>query len=83
MLDAAGDHAVIVEFPDPAEVEAARRQSATWRETIGAFQLGIPVSVKADMLNYHLRLLSVFRWRAEFLRRRTAAGTRRSSTTSI
>jgi hypothetical protein len=68
LLDAEGDHAVIIEHPDPQTVAAARRESADWRETIGAFQLGIPVSTKADMLAHHLRLLSVLRWRAEALR---------------
>jgi hypothetical protein len=68
VLDAEGDHAVIVEHPDPETVKAAVRGAGRWRETIGAFQLGIPVSVKADMLAHHLRLLSVLRWRAEWLR---------------
>ncbi|HMQ30720.1 MAG TPA: hypothetical protein PKD53_08315 [Chloroflexaceae bacterium] len=68
VINAQGDHALIVEHPDPEQVTAARRASGRWRETIGAFQLGIPVSVKADMLAYHLRLLSVLRWRAEWLR---------------
>jgi hypothetical protein len=69
VFDAVGDHALIVEHPDTATLEAARKESRDWRETIGAFQLGIPVSVKADMLAHHLRLLSVLRWRAERLRR--------------
>lgn len=68
VINAQGDHALIVEHPDPEAVAAARRREGRWRETIGAFQLGIPVSVKADMLAYHLRLLSVLRWRAEWLR---------------
>jgi hypothetical protein len=68
VLDASGDHAVLVEHPDPEAMAAAARDSARWRETIGAFQLAIPVSVKADMLPHHLRLLSVLRWRAEGLR---------------
>ncbi len=68
VLDAAGDHAVLVEHPSAEEVASARRQSARWRQTIGAFQLGIPVSVKAEMLPHSLRLLSVLRWRAEHLR---------------
>jgi hypothetical protein len=67
VLDATGDHAVLIEHPDPAKVAAARRDSGWWRETIGAFQIGIPVSVKAEMLAHHLRLLSTFRWRAEHL----------------
>lgn len=69
VLDAAGDYAVIVEAPDPQKLAAAMREAASWRETIGAFQLGVPVSVKADMLPYHVRLLSVLRWRAQWLRR--------------
>jgi hypothetical protein len=71
VLDAAGDHAILIEHPDPKRVEKARRDAGRWRETIGAFQLGIPVSVKADMLDHHLRLLSVMRWRAELLHRRS------------
>ena len=68
VMDAAGDHAVILEFPDAQAVAAAVRESGRWRETIGAFQLGIPVSDKAEMLAHHLRLLSVLRWRAQWLR---------------
>lgn len=69
VLDAQGDDAVIVENPEPEAIEAARRASGRWRETIGAFQLGIPVSDKAGMLAHHIRLLSIFRWRAQFHRR--------------
>ncbi len=69
LLDMSGDHAVIVEHPDPVKVAAARRTAGQWRQTIGAFQLGIPVSVKADMLLYHTRILSSLRWRAEHLSR--------------
>lgn len=68
VLDAHGDHALVIEHPDPAKVAAALREGGRWRETIGAFQLGIPVSDKADMLMHHMRLLSVLRWRAEWLR---------------
>ncbi len=68
VINAQGDHALVVQHPDPEVVEAARRRTARWRETIGAFQLGIPVSVKADMLAHQVRLLSVLRWRAEWLR---------------
>jgi hypothetical protein len=69
VLDGYGDHAIIIEYPDPEHVAAVqRREGGQWRETVGAFQLGIPVSVKADMLVYHLRLLSMLRWRAEYLR---------------
>ena len=67
-IDGTGDHAVVVQHPDPAEVARARKGSGHWRQTIGAFQLGVPVSTKQDMLAHHLRLLSVMRWRAEHLR---------------
>ena len=69
VLDAAGEGAVLIEHPGPKRVEQARRDAGRWRETIGAFQLGIPVLVKAEMLNEYLRLLSVLRWRAELLPR--------------
>jgi len=69
VIDSSADHALIIEHPDLATAAAARRAAQPWRETIGAFQLGIPVSVKADMLAHHMRLLSIMRWRAERLRR--------------
>ncbi len=68
VIDSSADHALIIEHPDKATAAAARRAAQPWRETIGAFQLGIPVSVKAEMLVHHMRLLSVMRWRAERLR---------------
>ena len=67
VLDGYGDHALIIEHIPPARLAAARQAAGAWRETIGAFQLAAPVSTKADMLPHHLRLLSVFRWRAEHL----------------
>ncbi len=69
MLDAAGDHAVLIEHPEPAAIAAAMADSGQWRETIGAFQLGVPVSTKTAMLPYQMRLLSVMRWRAAQLSR--------------
>ncbi|MFT3720792.1 hypothetical protein [Pseudorhodoferax sp.] len=71
MLDAAGDFALLVAHPNPKDVEAARREARMWRETVGAFQLGIPVSTKADMLAHHLRLLSVMTWRLARLGRKS------------
>jgi hypothetical protein len=68
VVDGQGDHALIVEHPDPKLVESARKQSGRWRQIIGGFQLAIPVSVKSEMLTYYLRLLSLLRWRAEALR---------------
>ncbi len=64
-----GDRALLYEAVEPEIVAAARRREARWREVIGAFQLGISVSMKEDMLAYHLRLLSVFQWRLEMLAR--------------
>lgn len=69
VLDAAGDHAVLIEHPPAAAVAAAMTAAGRWRETIGAFQLGVPVSTKAEMLLYQMRLLSVMRWRAALLSR--------------
>ena len=69
VLDMVSDHALIIENPEPAVVEAAVRDSGMWRETIGAFQLGVPVSTKRDMRLDHMRLLSVMRWRLAHLPR--------------
>lgn len=69
LLDAVGNDALVIEHPDPQRVAQTRREAGRWRQTIGAFQLGIPVSVKADMLHHHRRLLSLLRWRAEHLPR--------------
>lgn len=71
LYDAAGDHALLVERPDPKELAAARQAARLWRQTVGAFQLGIPVSTKADMLTHHLRLLSVMTWRLARLTRKS------------
>ena len=69
VLVRAGDYALIVTQPDPAQVEAARLDLGRWREPIGTFQLGIPVSTKEDMLLYQLQLLSIMSWRVEHLDR--------------
>ncbi len=69
VFDMVGDGAIILHDPDPAEIAIASRQAGDWRETIGGFQLGVPVSTGKAMLIHHLRLLSVLRWRAEALRR--------------
>ncbi|MFC3195673.1 hypothetical protein ACFODZ_15570 [Marinicella sediminis] len=68
VFDAVGDHAVLIQQPDPKEIERARKKISIWREVVGAFQVSIPVSTKADMVHRHLRLLSMFRWRAEHLK---------------
>jgi len=68
-LDSDGDQPLLIQYPEPEKVaEIRRREGGRWRETIGAFQLGVPVSVKEEMLGYYIRLLSLLRWRAELLR---------------
>lgn len=69
VLDAVSDHAVIIEHPDPETVRAAMADAGRWREPIGAFQLGVPVSTRDDMLLYQMQLLSVMRWRTAQLPR--------------
>lgn len=71
VFDAVSDRALIVEYPDPVEVEAAMRDTARWREPIGGFQVGVPVSTKGRMLLHHMRLLSVMRWRTAHLPRQS------------
>lgn len=71
VFDAVSDHALIIEHPDPEVVRAAMRDAGRWRETIGAFQLGVPVSTKGEMLLYHMQLLSVMRWRTAHLPRQS------------
>jgi hypothetical protein len=63
VLDMADDRALIIENPEPAAVAAAVADTRHWRESIGAFQLGIPVSTKREMRLDQMRLLSVMRWR--------------------
>ena len=63
VFDAFGDHALVIEHPAPEAFAAARAQARMWRETVGAFQLGIPVSTRNDMLLYYLRLFSLMSWR--------------------
>ena len=71
VFDGAGDHALIVTQPDPKVVAAAVLDSGRWREPIGTFQLGIPVSTKEEMLLYQLQLLSIMSWRVEHLDRKS------------
>lgn len=71
VLDEIGDHAVIVRTPDPKKVAEAQARAGRWRELVGAFQLGMPVSTRTDMLDYHLRLFSLMLWRLDKLDRRS------------
>jgi hypothetical protein len=59
--------ALLYQAIDPKIIAESRKQEGKWREVIGAFQLGIEVSVKEEMLQYHLQLLSIFKWRLEKL----------------
>ena len=70
-IDQFGDYAVVLSAPDPRKVDAVRAQNGRWRELVGAFQIGIPVSTRVDMLNYHLRFYSVLLWRLEKLSSRS------------
>lgn len=65
VIDAHGDFAVLVKHPDPKKLAAALAEARLWRETVGAFQLGIPVSVKRAMKLDHMRLFSLMSWRLE------------------
>lgn len=71
VFDDAGDHALLIEHPDPALVEKARADARMWRETIGAFQLGIPVSTRKAMLLDNMRLFSLMHWRLAHMPRRS------------
>lgn len=70
-LDEVGDFAILIREPDPKEIEEIRAKAGGWRELVGAFQLGVPVSTREEMLDYHLRLLSLMVWRLEKLSRRS------------
>jgi len=63
VFDGAGDHALVIQHPDPKKVAAAQADARMWRETLGAFQLAISVSMKRDMLLYQMRLFSLMSWR--------------------
>lgn len=66
MLDLATDQPVLVQVTNAEDI--SRVTSRRWRQIGGAFQLGIPVDNAAGMLVPNQRLLSVMKWRAQFLR---------------
>ncbi|NMH63770.1 hypothetical protein [Shewanella salipaludis] len=70
-FELANEHGVIIEYPDATADEKVRAASRTWRETIGAFQLGMPVSTKKDMLLDQMRILSVMQWRLALVQRKS------------
>lgn len=71
VLDMGGDHALLLEHPDPEEIELARREYTQWRVALGAFQIGVTVSARSEVLAHHLRLLSALRWRLQHLSRKS------------
>jgi hypothetical protein len=71
VFDDAGDHALLIEHPDPELVAKARADARMWRETIGAFQLGIPVSTREGMRLDHMRLFSLMQWRLAHMPRQS------------
>ncbi|MCW8126032.1 hypothetical protein [Microbulbifer halophilus] len=68
VFDMDGDSPVLIKVPGKKALERFARQSGRWRETLGAFQLGIPVSDKQTLAPELLRLLALLRWRADFLK---------------
>lgn len=68
VFDMNSDKPLLVKLPSEKELDTLARSSGRWRETIGAFQLGIPVSDKQTMRIDLLRLLALLRWRADFIR---------------
>jgi hypothetical protein len=71
VFDDEGEHALLIAHPDPKLVAKAQADARMWRETIGAFQLGIPVSTRRDMLLDHLRLFSLMSWRLAKMSRKS------------
>jgi hypothetical protein len=71
IFDESGDHALLIEHPDPLAVAAVIQNSRQWRQTVGGFQLGVPVSTRDNMLVHHMQLLSVMRWRTAQLPRKS------------
>jgi hypothetical protein len=57
--------------PDPELVAKGRADARMWRETIGASQLGIPVSTRKDMLLDHMRLFSLMHRRLAHMPRQS------------
>nr|BBD50175.1 hypothetical protein [Haliea sp. ETY-M] len=67
VFDMKSDEPLLLTLPDKEQLTVFARTSGRWRETIGSFQIGIPVSDKAGMRIELLRQLALLRWRADFL----------------
>lgn len=68
VFDMKSDKPLLIKLPNKKDLKLFASNSGRWRETIGAFQIGIPVSDKLTMRVDLLRLLALLRWRADFLR---------------
>lgn len=68
VFDMKSDKPILVTLPSEKELRAIANTSGRWRETLGAFQIGIPVSDKQAMRVDLLRLLALLRWRADFIK---------------
>lgn len=68
VLDMNTDKPLLIKLPSSKAIKEYARNSGKWRETLGAFQIGIPVSDKPTMRVDLLRLLALLRWRADFVK---------------
>lgn len=68
VFDMKSDKPLLMTLPSKEELATFADTSGRWRETIGAFQIGIPVSDKQTMRVDLLRLLAILRWRADFVK---------------
>lgn len=68
VLDMKSDKLLLMKLPSKEDLKTFASSSGRWRETIGAFQIGIPVSDKQTMRVDLLRLLALLRWRADFVK---------------
>ncbi len=66
-FDMKSDQPWLIKLPSKKDFKKFASASGRWRETIGAFQIGIPVSDKQAMRGDLLRLLALLRWRADFI----------------
>ncbi|MDZ7754662.1 MAG: hypothetical protein U5S82_24165 [Gammaproteobacteria bacterium] len=64
VFDMKSDKPLLMRLPSKEDLKTFASTSGRWRETIGAFQMGIPVSDRQTMRVELLRLLALLRWRA-------------------
>jgi hypothetical protein len=68
VFDMKSDKPLLMKLPSKKDLKAFASTSGRWRETIGAFQIGVPVSDKRTLRIDLLRLLALLRWRADFIK---------------